>query len=238
MIATHASEIVANMELSAAANLRYASIMFAPWVKAALEHADMSGAELARHLTERLGRSIDRAAVQKMQMTEGTGKTKPRSVAADEMIAIAEITGYPMPRTGEPFYSVNVVGYVGAGSEVRPFDDHEMGAGLETVETDFPVKPGTVAVIVRGDSMLPIFEDGDLIGYMEDSADPTTLIGKTCVVRLMDGRTFIKKLRRGSDDGVFTLVSANASDIEDVEIEWARRYRFRIPADEWRSSTK
>ncbi|MDQ0303833.1 S24 family peptidase [Ancylobacter polymorphus] len=227
---------VAKSERHTVAILSYASRMFAQWVKAALEHADMSGAELARHLTERLGRSIDRAAVQKMQMVEGTGKTKPRAVAADEMIAISEITGYPAPQGSN--YSVNVVGYVGAGSEVHPFDDHEMGAGLETIDTDFPVKPGTVAVIVRGDSMLPIFEDGDLIGYMADSADPTTLIGKTCVVRLADGRTFIKKLRRGSVDGLFTLVSANASDIEDVQIEWARRYRFRIPADEWRSSTK
>jgi len=238
MIATDARGIVAKSEPDASAFFRYGSLMFANWVKAALEHADMSGAELARHLTERLGRSIDRAAVQKMQMVEGTGKTKPRSVSADEMIAISDITGYPMPAALNANYSVNVVGYVGAGAEVHPIDDHEMGAGLETVETDFPVKPGTVAVIVRGDSMLPIFEDGDLIGYMEDSADPMTLAGKTCVVRLMDGRTFIKKLRRGSFDGVFTLVSANARDIEDVEIEWARRYRFRIPADEWRSSTK
>lgn len=212
--------------------------MLAPWVKAALEHADMSGAELARHLTEQLGRSIDRAAVQKMQMVEGTSKTKPRAVAADEMIAISQITGYPLPVGMSSSYTVNVLGYVGAGAEVIPVDDHQMGAGLETVDVDFPVKPGTVAVIVRGDSMLPIFENGDLIGYMEDSADPMTLIGKMCVVKLADGRTFVKRLKRGSEDGLFTLVSANASDIEDVQIEWARRYRFHIPADEWRASVR
>jgi hypothetical protein len=33
--------------------------------------------------------------------------------------------------------------------------------------------------------------------------------------------------------GLYTLVSANARDIEDVEIEWAARYRFHLPADEW-----
>lgn len=153
------------------------------------------------------------------------------------------LTGRGSPKNGirdgsEMGWIVHVLGYVGAGAEVRPIDDHEMGAGLETVEVDFPVRPGTVAVIVRGDSMLPIFEDGDLIGYMEDSADPVSLIGKTCVVRLADGRTFVKRLKRGSDDGLFTLVSANARDIEDVEIEWARRYRFHIPADEWRQLAK
>jgi len=238
MIATDARGNVAKSETDAVAILRYATQMLGSWVKAALEHADMSGAELSRHLTDRLGRSIDRAAVQKMQMLEATDKTKPRAVAADEMIAISEITGFPMPAHLTTNYVVNVVGYIGAGAEVLPIDDHEKGGGLEAVEVDFPIRPGTVAVIVRGDSMLPIFEEGDLIGYMEDSSDPTTLIGKTCVVKLADGRTFIKKLKRGTKDGLFTLVSANARDLEDVEVEWARRYRFHIPADEWRSLRK
>ena len=153
------------------------------------------------------------------------------------------LTGRGVARSDEssarsPGWVINVVGYVGAGAEICPFDDHVKGAGLEIVETDFPVKPGTVAVIVKGDSMLPRFEEGDLIGYMEDSADPRTLIGKICIVRLADGRTFVKKLKRGSKEGMFTLVSANARDIEDVEVEWARRYRFSIPADEWRTMTK
>jgi len=153
------------------------------------------------------------------------------------------VTGRGVPKNSaheapEAGWAVPVVGYVGAGAEVHPIDDHAPGAGLEAVDVDFPVKPGTVAVIVRGDSMLPIFEDGDLIGYMEDSSDPRTLVGKTCVVKLTDGRTFIKRLRRGSVDGLFTLVSFNARDIEDVEIEWARRYRFHIPADEWRASVR
>lgn len=133
----------------------------------------------------------------------------------------------------KPDQEVRVVGYIGAGAEVHTVDDHEKGAGLDLVQVDFPVKHGTVGVIVRGDSMLPMFEDGDLIGYIRDASGPEQLIGKICVVKVVDGPTYIKRLKRGTEPGLYTLVSANARDIEDVDIEWAARYRFHLPADEW-----
>lgn len=205
--------------------IRTMADQYIEWIRSGLKRTGKTQSALAAHL--------GLAHPQITQLLKGKRDLKVR-----ELPKIAEFLGVPPPEAEHGGWSVNVVGYVGAGAEVHPFDDFAQGAGLETVEVDFPVRAGTVAVIVRGDSMLPIFEDGDLIGYMEDSADPRTLIGKTCIVRLVDGRTFIKKLKRGSDDGLFTLVSANASDIEDVELEWARRYRFHIPADEWRSLTK
>lgn len=58
------------------------------WLIKAIAFANVSQSELARRLSDRLGRSIDRAAVQKM--------TKPggRRIKADELLAIADITGY------------------------------------------------------------------------------------------------------------------------------------------------
>lgn len=61
--------------------------MLSNWLREALKHSDMSKAELARRLSVRLQRSFDRSIVQKM--AAGT-----RKVAADEMLAIAEITGF------------------------------------------------------------------------------------------------------------------------------------------------
>jgi len=197
------------------------------WLRAALKQAGITQTALG---AEVYGKPGPLSTLSQSAISEAcNGK---RSLSAPEVLALSARLDVPPPYHPN---RVVVVGYVGAGAEVHVVDDHEKGGGLETVEVDFPIRPGTVAVIVRGDSMLPIFEDGDLIGYMEDSADPTTLIGKTCVVKLADGRSFIKKLKRGTEDGLFTLVSANARDLEDVEIEWARRYRFHIPADEWRS---
>ncbi|MBO0142285.1 XRE family transcriptional regulator [Agrobacterium sp. Ap1] len=138
------------------------------------------------------------------------------------------------PTDGRPATEVGVYGYVGAGAEISPYNDFEHEP-LEVVEIDFPVKPGTGGVIVRGDSQMPIFEDGDLVGYHQDGQDPYSLLGRMCVVRLNDGRMFIKRLARGSSDGFFTLVSSNARDIEDVVVDWASPYRFKIPREEWRN---
>ncbi|WP_244436152.1 XRE family transcriptional regulator [Sinorhizobium fredii] len=127
---------------------------------------------------------------------------------------------------------VSIFGYVGAGAEVLPHNDSEHH-GLDEVEVDFPIPEGTGAVIVRGESQMPIFEDGDLIGYHKEGRPPADLVGRMCIVRLADGRMFIKKIKRGSGPGFFTLTSSNAADIDDVVIEWAAPYRFRIPREEW-----
>lgn len=145
---------------------------------------------------------------------------------------VAAMSGVGGNRAGRV---VPIVGYIGAGAQVFPLDDHEKGAGLDYVEVPFPVRPGTVCAIVRGDSQLPMFEDGDLIGFVQRGEDPTNLIGKRCVVKLTDGRILIKRLRRGAEPGLFTLISSNARDIEDVEVEWAAQYSFSLPADEWHS---
>jgi len=157
-----------------------------------------------------------------------------RDAITSEHIDSADVaTLSTQSRKRRPDQEVRVVGYIGAGAEVHAIDDHEKGAGLDVVQVDFPVRHGTVGVIVRGDSMLPMFEDGDLVGYLRDAAGPEQLIGKICVVKVQDGPTYIKRLKRGSEPGLYTLVSANARDIEDVEVEWAARYRFHLPADEW-----
>lgn len=160
-----------------------------------------------------------------------------QDLPAAAMLVLSERLDAPIPdSTG----LVAVVGYVGAGAEIHAIDDHLMGAGLEEVEVNFPVRPGTVAVIVRGDSMLPIFEDGDLIGYWGQryGDDVNDLVGQTCVVKVEDGPTYIKKIKKGSELGLFTLVSANARDIEDVVVEWASPYQFHLPNRSWRAMAK
>lgn len=131
-------------------------------------------------------------------------------------------------------FKVKVGGYIGAGARIYPVSDFGIGEALEEVELDLPLPAGTVAAIVRGDSMMPVFEDGDLIGYFRDSTDPMTVLNRTCIVQVTDGPIYIKTLKRGSERGLFTLSSFNATDIEDVAIDWAAPFQFRVSRDQWR----
>lgn len=65
--------------------------MLNTWLRKLLKENGVSQAELARQLTQALGRSIDRAAVNKMTTGE-------RKIAADEMLAITRIL---VPAQGE-----------------------------------------------------------------------------------------------------------------------------------------
>lgn len=126
---------------------------------------------------------------------------------------------------------VPVAGFIGAGGMVI-FDD--IGEEIEPHET-VPAAPGVsgklIALLVRGDSMLPKYKDGDII-YIQRQHDGVLpeYIGEDCAVRLTTGETYLKLLTRGTRDGLFTLRSLNAADIADVEIEWATPIMFVMPA--------
>lgn len=119
-----------------------------------------------------------------------------------------------------------VVGYVGAGERVFPFDDHAQGAGLDTTEQPPGEKGTVIAVIVRGDSMEPIYRDGDLLFYAAEKRSPADLVGLDCIVKVHEGPTFVKTIRRHQKRGHFTLKSYNAEDIGPVQIETAYPVRW------------
>lgn len=91
--------------------------MLGDWIKDALKHWGGSQSDLARELTQLLGRSIDRAAVNKM--LKGPRSSGGRDLAADEMLGISKITSYPLP-------GVSIVGPTGAQtSEFQPFSPQQ-----------------------------------------------------------------------------------------------------------------
>jgi transcriptional regulator with XRE-family HTH domain len=117
---------------------------------------------------------------------------------------------------------VPLVGYIGAGAEVYPFDGASLGGDLDQVETPPHESRALVAVEVRGDSMFPAYREGDLIYYARDGAVVNeTAIGAECVVKIADGPTLVKTLMRGSQASLWTLLSYNAPPLENVAIEWA-----------------
>lgn len=125
--------------------------------------------------------------------------------------------------TGEGDANVPLVGYVGAGHQIHPIDDFALGGEPETVDGPPAGTDGDVAAVeVRGDSMYPVYRQGDLIYYhRRPETDIDSLIGRECVVHLADGRTLVKMIKQSGMPGRYDLDSYNASPINDVEIRWA-----------------
>lgn len=153
-------------------------------------------------------------------------KSGKRKIKASELNVIATYLEEPLPSSILPSSTqrkVQVVGVVGAGYQIFNIDDHAKGSGLE--EVDPPVTgatPSMVALVVRGDSMEPAFSDGDTIFYDQIfEGDFAHLIGKHCVVRLGDGRTFVKRLYKS--DGTYMLHSHNAEPIVTRDIAWVAK---------------
>ena len=184
--------------------------MLNQWLSQALAEKKLSQAALARKLTERLGRSIDRAAVNKMV----AGK---REIAGDEMLAIADITGASIPASAPA--TVPVVGRVGAGAEAHFYAESQ--GPFDYVRAPASATAETVAVEISGNSMGPEFNGW--LAFYDDLRSPVTddLIGQLCVVGLADGRVLIKELRQGRARGQFHLLSRSGEPILDVEVNWA-----------------
>ena len=125
-------------------------------------------------------------------------------------------------------YSVPLLGYVGAGSEVIAIDDHAKGDGFEMI----PAPPGLtngIALIVRGDSMEPKYTDGETLFIEKTVYGVDSLIGENCYIQLADGRCYVKKLQFGSAPGLYNLISYNAPPIHDVPIERVYPIAFTKP---------
>lgn len=193
------------------------------WLKEALDSSKISQSELSRRLTAKLGRSIDKAAVNKMLKPAG------RKIAADELLAIAEITAFPPPEpTDGPPATVPLVGMVGAGSHTSLFglgqDPHER------VEAPDGSTEATVAVEIRGTSLGALF-DRWLIFY-DDVRNPPddSLMRKLCVLGLRDGETIlVKKISPGSRPGRYTLTSNADEPILDADVAWAAKVKAMVP---------
>lgn len=131
-----------------------------------------------------------------------------------------------MPATGRP--SVPLLGLAQAGSGGF-FDSAGFPAGQGWDEVPLPSSPedGSYALEVTGDSMLPLYRDGDIIVV---SPTAQTRRGDRVVVRTKDGEVLVKILHRQTPKQV-ELHSLNEShaprviEMRDIEgmgrIVWA-----------------
>lgn len=119
---------------------------------------------------------------------------------------------------------VQVRGRVGAGAHIEaieapPWRYVEVPASWQDA----------LAVEVVGLSCYPVYEDGDVIvARGEQRLLEDEFLGKMCIVESADGLGLVKRVRRGSAPGIYTLESPNAPPIEDVPLLSARPVKMRL----------
>jgi transcriptional regulator with XRE-family HTH domain len=151
---------------------------------------------------------------------------------------VAEALEMPVDALTGAGLKVPVVGKIGAGGEVLfSLDpDAELNDDAVQMVPRPPLVSGRLmALEVVGSSMLPKYEDGEIIYCRAPLGNnghvPADAIGSYCAVRTADGGTYLKVLTRGSQEERFTLRSLNAPDMENVEVIWASRVLFVMPGN-------
>ena len=118
-----------------------------------------------------------------------------------------------------------VVGRVGAGGHVEAIEQPPWRYVEVPASWD-----DSIALEVEGTSCWPIYDDGDdIVVRGERRLIEAEILGRMCVVETIDGLGLVKRVRRGSTPGQFTLESPNAPPIEDVVLSSARPVKLHVP---------
>lgn len=149
------------------------------------------------------------------------------SVTASTLIEDEYATDAPM---------IAVAGKVGAGAEVELVDAYAKGDGHRHVACPPQLSAtGIVAVEVEGDSMVPMYQPGDILFYSRATHEGILEedIGRACVVEDASGHAWVKQVKRGDEPGQFHLISLNplAETRHNQRIKWAARVKLALPAE-------
>ena len=165
----------------------------------------------------------ERLSVAQASVSRWFSGSDPREEQRDKINEIYnEITGNAgvTGNTQIPSKSyVPLMGYIGAGAEIKPDIGQMPADGLGVIEVPFQMPANMIAFRVRGDGMLPVYQDGNVIFVYKYQRKPVEeFYGENAVVCTDSGERFIKTITRGADGA--NLVSWNAKVIENVKVNW------------------
>src|ERR1700756_4883673 len=125
---------------------------------------------------------------------------------------------------------VPIMGRVGAGAVIEPDYEQVPPDGIGEIELPFPIAEETVAFEVSGDSMLPKYENGDVIVVYKDQRHPlSSFFGEEAAVRLKSGERYLKTIERGKGTNQVNLTSFNAKAINGVKLDWIGEICLTLP---------
>lgn len=166
---------------------------------------------------------------QAIQAIEAGRVEKPRNIVAIAKALDVE-AGFLL--TGDDATSIDLnevplVGYVGAGATAHFYASADEGLG--TAPAPEGATANTVAVEIRGESLGALFEHW--LVYYDEVRSPVThdMIGRLCVVGLIDERVLVKKIQRSKTPGLYHLLSNTEAPIFDAEVVWAARVKSMMP---------
>jgi repressor LexA len=126
--------------------------------------------------------------------------------------------------------AVPIMGRVGAGATIEPEYEQVPPEGLGDVELPFPIDEEIIAFEVAGDSMLPKYENGDIILVYREQRHPlSNFYGEEAAVRLKTGERYLKTIERGKAPTLVNLTSFNAKPINGVKLEWIGEICVTLP---------
>src|ERR1700722_15019459 len=126
--------------------------------------------------------------------------------------------------------AVPIMGRIGAGAVIEPEHEQVPPEGLGEIHLPFPIAEETIAFEVSGDSMLPKYENGDIIVVYREQRHPvSSFYGEEAAVRLKTGERYLKTIERGKSATVVNLTSFNAKPITGVKLEWIGEICVTLP---------
>ena len=126
--------------------------------------------------------------------------------------------------------TVPIMGRVGAGAVIEPDNEQVPPEGLGEIELPFPIEAELVAFEVSGDSMVPKYENGDVIVCYREQRHPlSSFYGEEAAVRLKTGERYLKTIERGKGPNLVNLSSFNAKPINGVKLEWIGEICVTLP---------